>query len=96
MKPHLWWTKLKSSFFDSDASAIPSVQMPNGKLTTDLRKKKEDYFIEHLKPTSQLHMFLFFILVMLSLLRNLHFCLRTLRYFLTALIVEAVKVLCFF
>ena len=40
-QPHLWWTKLKSSIFGSNTSALPPLLRPDGKLTSDPRKKAE-------------------------------------------------------
>ena len=40
-QPHLWWTKLKSSIFGSNTSALPPLLRPDGKLTSDPREKAE-------------------------------------------------------
>ena len=39
-QPHLWWTKLKSTIFGS-TSALPPLQLPNGKLVTNPKEKAE-------------------------------------------------------
>ena len=40
-QPHLWWTKLKSSIFGSNTSAIPPLLKDDGKLATDPEEKAE-------------------------------------------------------
>ena len=40
-QPHLWWTKLKSSIFGSNTSAIPPLLLPDGRLTTNPKEKAE-------------------------------------------------------
>ena len=40
-QPHLWWTKLKSSIFDSNNSTIPPLLLPNGELATGAKEKAE-------------------------------------------------------